>query len=81
MHGGGWNPNVPGVQEVRRIRGALSLILEDVEFGKAYDQGVAIRLAGYLRPHWKLTLFSSIAMLVYIATQVSVPLLVGMAIN
>lgn len=81
MYGGGLNPNVPGVQEVRRIRGALSLILEDVEFGKAYDQGVAIRLAGYLRPHWKLTLFSAIAMLVYIGTQVSVPLLVGMAIN
>ena len=81
MQSGGWNPNLPGVQEVRRIRGALSLILEDVEFGKAYDQGVAIRLAGYLKPHWKLTLFSTIAMLVYIATQVSVPLLVGMAIN
>jgi ATP-binding cassette subfamily B protein len=81
MQSGGWNPNIPGVQEVRRIRGALSLILEDVEFGKAYDQGVAIRLAGYLKPHWKLTLFSTIAMLVYIATQVSVPLLVGMAIN
>ncbi len=81
MQSGGWNPNLPGVQEVRRIRGALSLILEDVEFGKAYDQGVAIRLAGYLKPHWKLTLFSTIAMMVYIATQVSVPLLVGMAIN
>ena len=81
MHGGGWNPNVPGVQEVRRIRGSLSLILEDVEFGKAYDQGVTVRLAGYLIPHWKLTLFSTVAMLVYIATQVSVPLLIGMAIN
>jgi ATP-binding cassette subfamily B multidrug efflux pump len=82
MHmGGGWNPNLPGAAEVRRIRGRLSLVLEDMEFGKVYDQNVILRLLAYLRPHWKLTLISTLAMLLYIATQISVPLLVGAAIT
>ena len=79
--GGGWNPNLPGAAEVRRIRGRLSLVLEDMEFGKVYDRSVILRLVGYVRPHWKLTLISVLAMLLYIGTQISVPLLVGMAIN
>ncbi len=78
---GGINPNLPGVQEVRRIRGRLSLVLEDTEFGKVYDQAVVFRLAGYLKPHWKMTLVSLIAMLVYIVTQIAVPVLVGEAID
>jgi len=81
MHMGGWNPNLPGAVEVRRIRGRLSLVLEDIEFGQVYNQGVILRLFAYLRPHWKLTLASVLAMLLYIGTQISVPLLVGMAIN
>jgi len=79
--GGGWNPNLPGAAEVRRIRGRLSLVLEDMEFGKVYDQSVIRRLFAYVRPHWKLTLISMLAMFLYIGTQISVPLLVGMAIN
>ena len=78
---GGINPNLPGVQEVRRIRGRLSLVLEDTEFGKVYDQTVVLRLAKYLKPHWKMTLLSLVAMLVYIGTQIAVPVLVGIAIN
>lgn len=78
---GGWNANLPGAAEVRRIRGRLSLVLEDTEFGKVYDQSVAIRLLGYLKPHWKLSLISSLAMLLYIGTQIAVPFLVGTAIN
>ena len=78
---GGWNRNLPGVDEVRRIRGRLSLVLEDTEFGKVYDQGVVLRLLGYVRPHWKLTAFSMVMMLVYIGTQVSVPLLVALAVK
>ena len=78
---GGWNPNLPGAAEVRRIRGRLSLVLEDMEFGKVYDQSVVLRLLRYLRPHWKLTLISLLTMLLYIGTQISVPLLVGTAIN
>ena len=78
---GGWNRNLPGVEEVRRIRGRLSLVLEDTEFGKVYDQGVVLRLLGYVRPHWKLTTFSMVMMLVYIGTQVSVPLLVALAVK
>ena len=78
---GGWNPNLPGAAEVRRIRGRLSLVLEDVEFGKVYDQGVVLRLLGYLKPHWKLTGVSLLAMLLYIGTQITVPILVGTAIN
>ena len=78
---GGMNPNLPGVQEVRRIRGRLSLVLEDTEFGKVYDQTVVLRLLKYLKPHWKMTLLSMVAMLVYIGTQIAVPVLVGMAIN
>ena len=81
MHSGGWNPNLPGAAEVRRIRGRLSLVLEDMEFGQVYDRGIILRLAGYLRPHWKMTLISALAMLLYIGTQISVPLLVGLAIN
>ena len=79
--GDGWNRNLPGVEEVRRIRGRLSLVLEDIEFGKAYDQGVVLRLLGYVRPHWKLAAFSMAMMLLYIGTQISVPLLVGMAVD
>ena len=78
---GGMNPNLPGVQEVRRIRGRLSLVLEDTEFGKVYDQTVILRLAQYLKPHWKMTLVSLVAMLVYIGTQIAVPVLVGEAID
>ena len=78
---GGMNANLPGVQEVRRIRGRLSLVLEDTEFGKVYDQTVVLRLAKYLIPHWKMTLLSLVAMLVYIGTQIAVPVLVGIAIN
>ncbi len=78
---GGWNRNLPGIEEVRRIRGRLSLVLEDIEFGKAYDQGVVLRLLGYVRPHWKLATFSMVMMLLYIGTQISVPLLVGMAVD
>jgi len=78
---GNWNPNLPGAAEVRRIRGRLSLVLEDIEFGKVYDQSVVLRLLRYLKPHWKLTLISIVAMFLYIGTQISVPLLVGMAIN
>ena len=81
MGGDGWNRNLPGVEEVRRIRGRLSLVLEDIEFGKAYDQGVVLRLLGYVRPHWKLAAFSMAMMLLYIGTQISVPLLVGMAVD
>ena len=66
---------------MRRIRGRLSLVLEDIEFGKAYDQGVVLRLLGYVRPHWKLATFSMVMMLLYIGTQISVPLLVGMAVD
>ncbi len=78
---GGWNRNLPGIEEVRRIRGRLSLVLEDIEFGKAYDQGVVLRLLGYVRPHWKLATFSMVMMLLYIGTQISVPVLVGMAVD
>ena len=78
---GSWNRNLPGIEEVRRIRGRLSLVLEDIEFGKAYDQGVVLRLLGYVRPHWKLATFSMVMMLLYIGTQISVPLLVGMAVD
>ena len=78
---GGGNRNLPGIEEVRRIRGRLSLVLEDIEFGKAYDQGVVLRLLGYVRPHWKLATFSMVMMLLYIGTQISVPVLVGMAVG
>ena len=78
---GGMNSNLPGVKEVRRMRGRLSLVLEDTEFGKVYDQTVILRLAQYLKPHWKMTLVSLVAMLLYIGTQIAVPVLVGEAID
>ncbi|MBI2855350.1 MAG: ABC transporter ATP-binding protein [Chloroflexi bacterium] len=73
--------NLPGTSDIRRMRGRLSLVLEDVEFGKVYDSGVVLRLLGYVKPYWKLTLLSMVAMLLYIGTQISVPFLVGIAIN
>ena len=63
------------------MRGRLSLVLEDTEFGKVYDQTVVLRLAQYLKPHWKMTLVSLVAMLLYIGTQIAVPVLVGEAID
>ena len=74
--GQGSSGNLPGILEIRRLRGRLSLVLEDVEFGKVYDSKVVFRLLGYVRPHLKLTIFSLLTMLLYIATQISVPLLV-----
>ena len=79
--GQGSSGNLPGILEIRRLRGRLSLVLEDVEFGKVYDSKVVFRLLGYVRPHLKLTIFSLLTMLLYIATQISVPLLVGLAMN
>ena len=89
-HGGGWghgghgssNPNLPGsTPEVRRARSRLSLVLEDEEFGKVYDQRVILRLFGYVKPYWKLAAMSMVAMLVYIGTTVSVPILIGLTID
>ena len=80
--GHGWNPNLPGNSvELRRARGRFSLVLDDMDTGKVYDQRVILRLLGYVRPFWKLTVLSLLAMLVYVVTQVSVPLLIGMAID
>jgi ABC-type multidrug transport system fused ATPase/permease subunit len=52
-----------------------------MDMGKVYDQRVILRLLGYVRPSWKLTVLSLLAMLVYVVTQVSVPLLIGIAID
>ena len=79
--GQGSSGNLPGIIEIRRLRGRLSLVLEDVEFGKVYDATVVFRLLRYVKPHLKLTIFSLLTMLLYIATQISVPLLVGLAMN
>ena len=73
--------NLPDTHEIRRLRGRLSLILEDVEFGRVYDSTVVFRLLGYVRPHWKLATLSILTMFLYIGTQISVPFLVGTAIN
>ena len=80
--GHGWNPNLPGnPAEVRRARRRFSLVLDDMDMGTVYDQRVILRLLGYVRPFWKLVTFSLVAMLVYVVTQVSVPLLIGLAID
>ena len=73
--------NLPDTHEIRRLRGRLSLVLEDTEFGRVYDSAVVFRLFGYIRPHWKLATLSILTMFLYIGTQISVPLLVGTAIN
>ena len=75
------NPNLPDFQEVRRIRHRLSLVLEDNDLLTSFSSKIIFRLASYVKPHWKLGSFSLIAMLLYIGTQVSIPLLVGIAIN
>ena len=75
------NPNLPDYQEVRRIRHRLSLVLEDNDLVASFSSRIIFRLASYVKPHWKLGFVSMIAMLLYIATQVSIPVLVGIAIN
>ena len=75
------NPNLPDYQEVRRIRNRLSLVLEDNDFMGKFSSKIIFRLASYVKPHWKLGITSMLAMLLYIATQVSIPVLVGITIN
>lgn len=75
------NPNLPDFQEVRRIRHRLSLVLEDNDALTSFSSKIVFRLVKYVKPHWKLGSLSLIAMLLYIGTQVSIPLLVGIAIN
>ena len=50
-------------------------------FGKAYDANVVGRLWPYILPHKRLCIVATIAMLIYVAAQVSIPWLIKLGID
>ena len=50
-------------------------------FGKAYDQNVVARLWPYIVPYKRLCLLATFAMLVYVASQVSIPWLIKLGVD
>ena len=96
MWGGGWGHmhghSGSGAEEWRRNRYArygrtglstrgLLNILDDEELGRVYDHKVVMRFLPYLRPYLAIALVSLVFMLVYTATLVSIPWLIGYAID
>ncbi len=81
MHGGGMPgpmhgpPGTPG-----GLRRAEDLI-DEVEFGKAYDHTVVLRLLKYIRAYKARFTLGAVAMIVFTLTTVAIPYLVSLAID
>ncbi|MDA0770998.1 MAG: hypothetical protein BZY79_03940 [SAR202 cluster bacterium Casp-Chloro-G4] len=54
---------------------------DEVTFGKIYDRRVILRLLPYVIPYKKLALIATVAMLVYTASQVSIPFMIKLGID
>lgn len=54
---------------------------DEVTFGKIYDRQVILRLLPYVIPYKKLALIATVAMLVYTASQVSIPFMIKLGID
>ncbi|MBI2846953.1 MAG: ABC transporter ATP-binding protein [Chloroflexi bacterium] len=63
------------------MHGRLGSALDEESMGTIYNRRVVGRLITYLVPHRGLLLLGSITMLVYTATSVAIPWLIGMAVD
>ena len=54
---------------------------DEVTFGRVYDRRVILRLLPYVFPYKRLAFIATVAMLVYTASQVSIPYIIKMGID
>ncbi len=54
---------------------------DEVTFGRVYDKRVILRLLPYVFPYKRLAFIATVAMLVYTASQVSIPYIIKMGID
>ena len=64
-----------------RWGGRMGIDQDDDPDEQIYDRQVVLRLAGYLRPHWKRLALTVVAMLAYTSTVVTLPWLVKLMID
>ncbi len=87
MHGGGMHgPMHGGMHGAARgqIHGGLHRaedLLDDVVFGKVYDQKVVVRLVKYLKDYKVRFILAAIAMIIFTLSNVAMPWLVGYTID
>jgi ATP-binding cassette subfamily B protein len=83
MYGGGMHGGPPGM--IRgQVRGGLHRaedLVDDVVFGKVYDQKVVIRLFGYLKDYKIRFALAAVSMIVLTLTSTAMPWLVGYTID
>ena len=83
MYGGGFHGGMHGAAR-GQIRGGLRRaedLVDDVVFGKVYDQKVVLRLFGYLKRYRVRFTLAALAMIVFTLTTVAMPFLVGVTID
>ena len=74
----GWRGTNPGSMYAPRTTNELS---DETIVGKVYDNRVVRRLLTYIRPYKKDALLSLVAVLVYTAANVGLPLVIMLGIN
>ncbi len=77
MHGGMMHG---GMMHGSGLKRAGDLV-DEIEFGKAYDHSVVIRLLRYLGDYKRHFATATVAMLIFSATQLAMPWLVGRAVD
>jgi ATP-binding cassette subfamily B multidrug efflux pump len=83
-HGGGGSGmlgNMRGTNAGSMFAPTSDNLTDESVIGKVYDNRVVMRLLKYILPHKKDTLISLVAVLVYTAANVSIPLLIMLGIN
>ncbi len=53
----------------------------DEQGGRLYDHDVAVRLAAYLRPHWRSATLAFLTMMAYTATVIALPMIIKTIID
>ena len=74
MHGGQWHSmqgNAPTTDSLR----------DEGVLGKAYDHGVVVRLAAFIKPYKVAALISLLAVIIYTAATVAIPFIIKVAID
>jgi ATP-binding cassette, subfamily B, multidrug efflux pump len=79
--GGGMLGNMRGTNAGSMFAPTSDNLTDESVIGKVYDNRVVMRLLKYILPHKKDTLISLVAVLVYTAANVSIPLLMMLVIN
>ncbi|MCH7652378.1 MAG: hypothetical protein IIB14_01750, partial [Chloroflexi bacterium] len=63
------------------FHGASRGFTDEKTFGRVYDRRVILRLLPYVLPYKRLAALAIFAMLIYTASQVSVPILIKLGID